>query len=171
MGGVHFFFSITSKPARGPTQVPPRWVPRAVSPRVKWQEREALVLTMRSRMVKLYFHSQYVFMAWCLIKPRDIVSFTCLLYCIAEARKTWISAYIFFVRTCWEHLAETQRLRSGGKRTCRYLCYVVQKSTWEDELYEGLNVKGLIKTDRWTQICTVAKYVQMRGTTTSVGLV
>jgi hypothetical protein len=55
-----FIFSITSRPALGPTQPPIRWVPEAVFPGLKPQEREAdhsphLVPSLR--MVELYLHS------------------------------------------------------------------------------------------------------------------
>jgi hypothetical protein len=40
-GGKNFYFSMSSKPALGPTQTPIQWVPGALSSGVKRQGREA----------------------------------------------------------------------------------------------------------------------------------
>jgi hypothetical protein len=76
------FFSCPQHPDRlwGSTQPSIQWAPGALSPGVKWQGREAdhLHLVLRSRMVELYLHSPYVFMAQCLTKHRDNFIFTLL---------------------------------------------------------------------------------------------
>jgi hypothetical protein len=38
---TNFFFSTSSRPALGPTQPPFQWLPGILTPRVKWQGREA----------------------------------------------------------------------------------------------------------------------------------
>jgi hypothetical protein len=64
----------------GPTQPPIQWVPGALSLRVKRPEREANNSPPFSaeveECVELYFHSQYVFILWCLVKHRDNFTFT-----------------------------------------------------------------------------------------------
>jgi hypothetical protein len=39
--GSRILFSMSFRPAQGPIQPPIQWVPRALSPRVKWPVREA----------------------------------------------------------------------------------------------------------------------------------
>jgi hypothetical protein len=62
-----FFFSTSSRPALGPTQLPIQWVPRALSAGVKWPGREADHSPRASAEVKkvwIYpFTPQYAFMA------------------------------------------------------------------------------------------------------------
>jgi hypothetical protein len=88
---MDFFFVTTSKPILGPTQPPIQWVPGALTPRIKWPERESdnsppftveinawsyaftpKYLFMEWRLVKT---QGYVFMAWYFVKHRN--NFTC----------------------------------------------------------------------------------------------
>jgi hypothetical protein len=50
--GKHFFFSIASRPALGSTQPVIQWVPGAISPGVKRQEREAIQTSPTSAEAK-----------------------------------------------------------------------------------------------------------------------
>jgi hypothetical protein len=76
-----FFFATASRPALGPTHHPLQWVPRVLTPRVKWPGREADHSSLSSAEAKnawtCIFTSQCVFMAWCLVKHKD--NFTLLL--------------------------------------------------------------------------------------------
>jgi len=47
-----FLFATTFRPAQGPTQPPIQWVPEALTPEVKWPEREADHLHPSSAQVK-----------------------------------------------------------------------------------------------------------------------
>jgi hypothetical protein len=64
----------------GPTQLAIQLVPGALSLGVKRPGREADHSPPSSaeveECVELYLHSQYVFMAWCLVKYRDNFTFT-----------------------------------------------------------------------------------------------
>jgi hypothetical protein len=68
--------------ALGSTQPPIQWVPGALSVGVKRPAHEADHSPPSSaeieECVELYLHSQYAFMAWCLVKHRD--NFTFYLY-------------------------------------------------------------------------------------------
>jgi hypothetical protein len=55
--GKNFHFSMSSRPALGPTQPPIQWVPRVLSPGVKQLEREADHSPSTSAEVKKYVHS------------------------------------------------------------------------------------------------------------------
>jgi hypothetical protein len=67
--------------ALGPTQPPVQLVLRegGLSLEVKWPGREANhsppFTAEVKEYVELYFHSQYVFMAWCFVKHRDNFTF------------------------------------------------------------------------------------------------
>jgi hypothetical protein len=69
------FTAPVSRTALGPTQPRIQWVPRALSLGVKWLGRGAEHLPPSSAEVKYTCShtstSQYVFMAWCLVKHRD----------------------------------------------------------------------------------------------------
>jgi hypothetical protein len=69
-----------SRTALGPTQPPIQWVPGAPSLGVKRPGREADPSPQSSAEVKNAWRytstSQYVFMAWCLVKHRDNFTFT-----------------------------------------------------------------------------------------------
>jgi hypothetical protein len=64
----------------GPTQPPIQWVPGTLYLGVKRSGRGADHSPPPSaeieECVELYLHSQYVFMAWCLVKHRDNFTFT-----------------------------------------------------------------------------------------------
>jgi hypothetical protein len=82
-----FLFTTASRTALGPTQPPIQRVPGAHILAVKRPRREtdhSLHLVPRSRMRGVISPlPQYIFMAWCLVKPRD--NFTLpLLYCITQ---------------------------------------------------------------------------------------
>jgi hypothetical protein len=70
-GGKNFHFSMSSRLALGPTQLPIQWVPRALSPGVKRPGREADLSPPTSTEVKKTWvctsTAPYVFMAKCLI--------------------------------------------------------------------------------------------------------
>jgi hypothetical protein len=70
-----FLFTTASRTVLGPTQPPIQWVPGAFSLGVKRPRREAdhspTSSTEVKECVELYLHSQYAFMAWCLVKHRD----------------------------------------------------------------------------------------------------
>jgi hypothetical protein len=78
--GLKIFFTIASITALGTTQPPVQWVPGALSLGVKLQGREADQSPPSSAEIKnawSYFsNTQYVFMAWCLVKHRDNFTFT-----------------------------------------------------------------------------------------------
>jgi hypothetical protein len=67
-----------SRPSHSPWLSPIQWVPGALSLGVKRQGREAHHSPQSNAEVKecveLYLHSQYAFMAWCLVKHRDNVT-------------------------------------------------------------------------------------------------
>jgi hypothetical protein len=75
-----FLFTTASRTALGPTHTPIQWVPGALSPAVKRLGRETDHSRPSSVQVKecveLYLHSQYAFMAWCLVKHRENFTFT-----------------------------------------------------------------------------------------------
>jgi hypothetical protein len=75
-----FLFDTMSRPALGPTQPPNQWVPGDLSLVVKRPGREADHSPPSSSVIKgcveIYLHSQYVFMAWCLVRHRDNFTFT-----------------------------------------------------------------------------------------------
>jgi hypothetical protein len=80
-GGWEFFlFTTTSGAALGPAQPPVRWVPGALSLGMRRPVREADHPTPSSAEVKNAWSynstPQYAFMAWCLVKHRDIFTFT-----------------------------------------------------------------------------------------------
>jgi hypothetical protein len=72
-----FLFSTAARPALGPTQPPIQWVPEALSLGVKMPRREADYSRPYSDVVKNAWRynstSQYVFLAWCLVKHRGTV--------------------------------------------------------------------------------------------------
>jgi hypothetical protein len=71
--GKFFLFSIASRWVLRPTQPPIQRVEGCISPCVKRPVQEAdqsLHVVWRSRMIELYLHSPWVFIAWCLIKHR-----------------------------------------------------------------------------------------------------
>jgi hypothetical protein len=67
-----FLLTMASRPALGPIQLPIQWVPGAPSLEVKRPRSEADHSPTSSAVVnecmELYFHYQYVFMAWCSVK-------------------------------------------------------------------------------------------------------
>jgi hypothetical protein len=87
-----FLFSIASRPALGPTESPNQRVPGALSTGVQQQRREADHSPPSSVEVKNAWRytaiPQYVFMAWCLVKHRDIFNFTFTLSLINWAMRT-----------------------------------------------------------------------------------
>jgi hypothetical protein len=75
-----FKIAFTARTALGPTQPPIQWVLEALSLGVKRPRREANHSPPSSAKVKNAWSytstSQYVFMAWCLVKHRDNFTFT-----------------------------------------------------------------------------------------------
>jgi len=71
-----FFFATASILSLGPTQPSIQWVPRPHTPKVKWSGRKAEHSRLPSAEVKNAWSytstSQYVFMAWCLVKHRHL---------------------------------------------------------------------------------------------------
>jgi len=69
-----------SRPVLGPAQPPIQWVPGALSRGLKRQNHEADHSSPSSVEVKNawshIFTPRYVFMVWCLVKHRDIFTFT-----------------------------------------------------------------------------------------------
>jgi hypothetical protein len=64
-----FLYSIVSRPALGPTQLPTKWYQGPFPPGIEWPGCGAdhFHLVPRSRRVELYLHSPYVFILLCLI--------------------------------------------------------------------------------------------------------
>jgi hypothetical protein len=75
-----FLFTTASRPNLGPTQPPIQWVLVSLSLGVKRPECEADNSPPSSAKVKNAWSyastTQYVFMAWCLVKHRDNFTFT-----------------------------------------------------------------------------------------------
>jgi hypothetical protein len=74
-----FLFSTVSTPALGPTQPPIKWVPQALSLGVQRPGHESDHSPPSSAEVKNAWSIppllQYVFMAWCLVKHSENVTF------------------------------------------------------------------------------------------------
>jgi hypothetical protein len=72
-----------SRPALGPTQPPIQWVPGALSPGIKWPEREANYSPPSTTAVKNFRNyistAPYVFRALYLVKHRDNFILFCLI--------------------------------------------------------------------------------------------
>jgi len=73
--GLFLSATAVSRPALEPTQPPMQWVPAALSLGLKWPGREADHSPPSSAQVKNTWSytstTQYVFMAWCLVKNSD----------------------------------------------------------------------------------------------------
>jgi hypothetical protein len=92
-----FLFTTASRTAQRPTQPPIQWVPGPLSLEVKRSGRESDHSPPSSAEVKNAWSytstSQYVFMAWCLVKHSDNFTFTEF-----RTRTTFIYSYTFSVR-------------------------------------------------------------------------
>jgi hypothetical protein len=141
--------------ALGPTQPPIEWVPGALSLGVKERGREAtthLHLLPRSRMHgAIPPLSQYVFMAWCLVKHRDNFTFTFCqeqLYILLRLDMWlgWGRQMRMWLR--WENLFENVQLeyrKTYGKMATRLIgCVKGGGCKW---------LKNLFKCRLWCQRC------------------
>jgi hypothetical protein len=104
-GTGKFFFTIASRTALGPTQLPIQWVPGALSLGLKRPGREAdhwPHLVPRSKNEWGYTSTpQYVFMAWCLVKHRDkFIFYLYYCYCFPSSQQLLFSWRCLYISQC-----------------------------------------------------------------------